>query len=575
LVIYRADSDPFEYKSTTTDSFAQGLLITKYYQTWNDSAWEPNFKISYNYNSTDSLISKISYDWNVSSWEFENKYTATLNSQNLHDTISYSTWNGTAWENDSMITLTYTGNHIDSRRIMYNPGFTNGFQYDYHPDGSGYDTLINVQIFDSVWSPLTQFQRQYDVTGNVTRQQRNSFNGSWNNLFLDSLFYTNTHLNEMVSYQWNNSTSWEPFERIVYLDSAGLDTSIIEYFYDTISVSWQPELRHLKVFNNFGSVTYQEEGVWNISDFYPQFWADFSYDTLGRLINYSSDCVGCGDNYFSFQYYAQGLVSYSSISSSTFSGSFSQNTKRYFYYLTFPVSDSIYVYTSLDFRMCVDDSSTLNSFIIGGYPPYSIQWSPSIALNNDTLLAPVTSTDTTINYTITVTDSMMNTAIDNVTIDIFEADFDLFHTSCIGCNDGSILITANNYYSISISPPSGTVGDSTITDLPAGTYNVCANGYCTVCEVITILDDPTSISDIKNDYYKIYPNPSNGNFMIIFGDDIPPGGTLFIRNIHSQAVRKLEIEQRVIQVENINPGVYFIEYRNNDLYSFSKIIVSE
>ncbi len=90
------------------------------------------------------------------------------------------------------------------------------------------------------------------------------------------------------------------------------------------------------------------------------------------------------------------------------------------------------------------------------------------------------------------------------------------HTTCVGCSNGEIYFTLMNAVGPIVYSPNP-------TGLPAGSYNFCVtdgNG-CTICDSVTILDDPLTAGNIDNDkMILLYPNPVNNTatFNIIKGE---------------------------------------------------------
>lgn len=70
--------------------------------------------------------------------------------------------------------------------------------------------------------------------------------------------------------------------------------------------------------------------------------------------------------------------------------------------------------------ICYTDTTSLAATIAGGYPPYTIAWSPAYNLNDSTSLTPTRYPDSTSTlYTVTVTDSIGCTATDTVRVNVY------------------------------------------------------------------------------------------------------------------------------------------------------------
>lgn len=123
----------------------------------------------------------------------------------------------------------------------------------------------------------------------------------------------------------------------------------------------------------------------------------------------------------------------------------------------------------LNRTICKGTSITLggNPSAYGTYPPFSYKWQPDIGLSADSVARPLASPLTTTTYYVTVTDSLLNTAIDSVIITVQNAYYlqANVHDTTI-CSGQSIQLSArvgSNYTAVAacnngtiISPPIGT-----------------------------------------------------------------------------------------------------------------------
>ncbi|MBP6334728.1 MAG: T9SS type A sorting domain-containing protein [Bacteroidia bacterium] len=141
------------------------------------------------------------------------------------------------------------------------------------------------------------------------------------------------------------------------------------------------------------------------------------------------------------------------------------------------------------------------------------------------------------------------------------------NTTCIGCANGAITLLAGSTssYSISINPPSGNILNDSIVNLIAGVYEVCLNDSngCSSCEIVTILDDPTTILQMEFNNFSIFPNPitdyvtvlANSYENSIFEISDVSGRVLLIADINS--------EKTIIPINELNEGVYIATIRKN------------
>ena len=137
--------------------------------------------------------------------------------------------------------------------------------------------------------------------------------------------------------------------------------------------------------------------------------------------------------------------------------------------LTVTVKPLPFVSAGANQSVCLNNSCTLNAS--GGINCY---WSPSAGLNDSTSWNPIASPDSTITYTVTVSDAngCMNTASTTVTINSFPVITINSPAICIGDNTtltatGGILYTWSNglsTQSIRVNPVTTTTYDVVVTD---------------------------------------------------------------------------------------------------------------
>lgn len=84
---------------------------------------------------------------------------------------------------------------------------------------------------------------------------------------------------------------------------------------------------------------------------------------------------------------------------------------------------------------------------------------------------------------------------------------------------------------------------------------------------------PVSVNDLEENEWKIFPNPSSGNFQIKNNNDWT--GEILLRNLQGQTIsRKIVENQNVISFENIeHKGVYILCFVNEDKRFTKKVIV--
>jgi fibronectin type 3 domain-containing protein len=123
----------------------------------------------------------------------------------------------------------------------------------------------------------------------------------------------------------------------------------------------------------------------------------------------------------------------------------------------------------------------------------------------------------------------------------------------------------------------GNTSETSFTDdyeLTEGTYlyNVQAN-YDDDCEGILSKTEVTfSTESIKENEFvnvSIFPNPNDGEFTIKC-DNM---SCIIVYNVIGNVVKDIEVNTDNYVVEGLNPGVYFVNIKNNDNYIIKKVVV--
>ena len=158
--------------------------------------------------------------------------------------------------------------------------------------------------------------------------------------------------------------------------------------------------------------------------------------------------------------------------------------------------------------ICAGGSAAIggNPTASGGAGGYSYSWSPSTGLSSATVANPTASPASTTTYTVTVTDSALNTAQSSVTVTVHALPTVSVNSATI-CAGGSATLTATNNaisptylwspggattQSITISPASTTTYTVTVTDGTTGCANT-GSGTVTVHALPTVSVNSASI----------------------------------------------------------------------------------
>jgi hypothetical protein len=216
-----------------------------------------------------------------------------------------------------------------------------------------------------------------------------------NNLWINKnktqkVYDINNFLIEEKSLTWNTNTTWENDVRDIYFYTSSGNIFTHHHFPDYFGGTWHLEREILYIYN--------------LAD---------------QLIGWDNYCYGpCGPSHGTYGYYSDGNFSWRFIESETMGGIESEY-KSNWYYLTYPNSDSLYVFVSSDIEKCSNDSAEIYAFTFGGNAPINYQWSPPIGLDSVNVLNPTTIAVTSTLYTLTLTDDLGNTVSDDIDVQVY------------------------------------------------------------------------------------------------------------------------------------------------------------
>ena len=212
-----------------------------------------------------------------------------------------------------------------------------------------------------------------------------------------------------------------------------------------------------------------------------------------------------------------------------------------------------------------------------GTLPYSYSWS-----NGQT---GSTVSACTGNLTFTVTDSIGCNLTESVYLppqDSVYFNLSIRGTNCIGCSDGKIYInpvSAHSPYSITWLPSIGVLHNDTISNLLAGNYFVCLtdNNSCVFCDSVFIMEDPTTISDLKSfSLINISPNPFHEYTTVTFSHSETDIYTISLKDISGRIIREYKNIPETINIggAGLAVGFYFISIlKNGRLQWNEKVLV--
>jgi hypothetical protein len=96
---------------------------------------------------------------------------------------------------------------------------------------------------------------------------------------------------------------------------------------------------------------------------------------------------------------------------------------------------------------------------------------------------------------------------------------------------------------------------------------------------VSVQGTPMLNTDVKNhpadQTISIMPNPARESFVLVLPDQNMQGGTLQVISINGRVIREtiLKEKQTHIEIAGLDPGVYIVSYRHNDLHINKRLIV--
>jgi hypothetical protein len=189
---------------------------------------------------------------------------------------------------------------------------------------------------------------------------------------------------------------------------------------------------------------------------------------------------------------------------------------------------------------------TLSANVSGGNNGYSFSWSPSTGCSNSNSASTTVSPNSTTTYTVTITSSTGCTKTVSKTIVVEDV-------RC-GNNDNKVLVCRNNQTKC--------INENQVASYLNNGYQIgeCSN-HCKTSEGANPEQDNKDLNTLVAKDIKVYPNPSNGVFMI----ELPEGTTnanVIITDMNGRIIeRKAITEASSLQVNmsGVAQGMYLIQ----------------
>ncbi|HCA83717.1 MAG TPA: hypothetical protein DEP18_08005, partial [Flavobacteriales bacterium] len=122
-----------------------------------------------------------------------------------------------------------------------------------------------------------------------------------------------------------------------------------------------------------------------------------------------------------------------------------------------------------------------------------------------------------------------------------------------------------------LTPTIGIVGTHTATYTVTNSNNCSASATSTYTIGCVDIDE----QDIRSTFMSVYPNPSNGNFMVEFAVPLNSPAMLNVFNAVGQWVTSIEVEgaQSAINISTLERGIYFITLDIEGMRYVNKVII--
>ena len=344
--------------------------------------------------------------------------------------------------------------------------------FGFQGTGSGFDNLVRIEFaYDANENPITRLQ--YNGSGNTWLPYKNeswTYNSDstlntyvtqidtgigWINNDSATYIYANGRLQEKVIQKWNG-TAWENYGRFtITFNISGIQDSLYYERWDTTNLIFTDSLRLFFDPVNDLTANYSSGNQW--VDF-----TSITFDTLTRITHYETSatngsdikdfdfykiwplttyfyvdygCLNYGDQFFDdhgvYIGHNGGSVCFHPATSDenlNYDSLYILRSRSYSY--TTMVSDgygttgyrysssdtvilSIIPLASLGAKICQGAQYYSAPILYGGCGPLQVQWSPSYGLSSDTTLNPLITADSSVTYTVTVSDSTGHTAVAN------------------------------------------------------------------------------------------------------------------------------------------------------------------
>lgn len=232
---------------------------------------------------------------------------------------------------------------------------------------------------------------------------------------------------------------------------------------------------------------------------------------------------------------------------------------------------------------CSQGEGFISISVLGGADPVDILWSNG-GVGTDLFFVDAGM------YYVTVTDNNGCSMLDSFVIGN-ETFFDIVDTTiidatCSVCDNGAIDIDVIDFGAPGIIQFNWSNGASTedVFDLLPGEYDVevsVDDGFfiCTLIETYVVGNDSTStgIEDIQNNWFRMYPNPNDGHFIIQHNLEINQNSKARIMDLFGREVEIINLNSDIntVDISSLSSGTYLVEIESDNGKLVEKVVVNK
>jgi len=337
-------------------------------RTWNGSGWDSLAKKTWLYNAQDLIIETAFFQMQTGVWQKINMTQHDYNGgQPTSKTFLSGTIPGNIWEKDSLFDFSYTGNLRTQATVSYWDSINLVWQYFMQ---------IPYQQFRD-WSILRIDYKPKIVDGF---------------LFYDTLYFNLDTSESMIYYR---SVSFSNVDTIYNILEANIEVR------DSARINGKLMIKQTQ--NGFYFMDLDVDSLWE--GYYRTFVYDYSYDSYGRLFNidYRGGCTNPCGGQEEYTFDSSGFITYHH----HYNWTMVSDHNVYTYYSYFD-SSSIEIIQPIwedQPMVCPNSSYQPTLLVAGGCEPYQYHWYPSDGLSSDTVLNPTINVTDSMNYTVIVNDN--------------------------------------------------------------------------------------------------------------------------------------------------------------------------